>query len=522
MNTIVVVRLGRLGDLTLTGPTIKNLRFLYPRARIAVVTRDVYADLARALPAVDEVVTFPAEGSYLDLMNLSSRVDDLSPDLIVDLHKNFRSFHLAKLSRAPYKVVYSKRRKQRQAAVKEKVFVPHVPHTVDLYNLVIDKLKGKSIAWRPDLILPEEFISGDKASREYVVMAPGASSPVKTWPTDRFAELAERIIADFSKQVHVYLGRDEADLANYFSHLPTDSVVFHHNELLPDLIAGMSRAVLTVTNDSGLMHVSSAVGTPTAALFGPTHKQLGFYPLGVHDVMLEVDETCRPCSLHGDKPCYREQQYCFTRLTVDAIYDKISEMIDRITLRPAVFIDRDGTLIEDKHYLADPDKVVPLPGALDAVRRLKEAGYRIAIVSNQSGVARGFYPIETVELVNRRLTSIMTKAGCAPDDIRFCPHLEDGDVEQYSFECHCRKPKPGMLEESAANLGIDLKRSYMIGDKYSDVICGRAAGTISVLVRTGEGRQTEENLPDNPFVRPDFTGDHLGEVAEKILSNHDS
>jgi D-glycero-D-manno-heptose 1,7-bisphosphate phosphatase len=193
-------------------------------------------------------------------------------------------------------------------------------------------------------------------------------------------------------------------------------------------------------------------------------------------------------------------------------------MVDRIILRPAAFIDRDGTLIEDKHYLADPDKIAFLPGALDGVKRLQRAGYTIVIVSNQSGVARGFFPSAAVDRVHERMSESMAQAGCPPDDIRFCPHLPDGDDLAYREDCRCRKPKPGMLEDAARALKIDMKRSYMIGDKYSDLQCGRAAGTAAVLVRTGEGTETERNLPGHPYLRPDMVCDDLGAAAELIVS----
>ena len=518
MKSIIIIRLGRLGDVTLTGPTIKNLRFLYPDSKITFVTRQKYKPLVQLLSGVDDVLCFPDNGPYFDLVKLSSIVDEKEPNLVVDLHKNFRSFHLAKLSKAPYKVVYKKRRKERRAAVTEKKFVSPVPHTVDLYNRIMEKLKGDAPARRPHLMLPEDILWDVGFNREGISMVPGASSKVKAWDVERFSELAERIIADFKIPVGIFLGEDEADLQNYFSHLPREMVAIHNNLPLPEIAPLISQSRLTITNDSGLMHVSSAVGTPTVAFFGPTHEQLGFYPLGLHDIILSMEEKCRPCSLHGDEPCYREEQYCFTRLTVDSAYDKIAEMIDRIRLRPAVFIDRDGTLIEDKHYLADPGKIAFLPGSIEAVRKLKEAGYKIVIVSNQSGVARGFYPVETVDLVHRRMVEIMQKAGGEPDDIRFCPHHPDGDDPKYTGDCSCRKPKSGMLEEAVVHLGIDIRRSYMIGDKMSDIRCGVVAGCESILARTGKGADSEKSLCDDNYLNPRMICDNLAAAAEFILN----
>jgi D-glycero-D-manno-heptose 1,7-bisphosphate phosphatase len=383
----------------------------------------------------------------------------------------------------------------------------------------LTELKGEIIARTPDILLPSESLWGPSAARrEGVALAPGASSPVKAWPVDRFAALAERIASDFKIPVRIILGERDAPLAEAFTHLPSKTVSLCLQRPLAEVAAFIAQSRLMITNDSGLMHLSSATGTPTAALFGPTHEQLGFYPLGLHDTVISVDETCRPCSLHGNKPCYREQQYCFTHLTVDEVYGRIAPLLERITLRPAAFIDRDGTLIEDKHYLADPDKIAFLPGALEAVRRLKEAGYLIVIVSNQSGVARGFFPVATVDRVHQRLTELMAAAGCAPDQIRFCPHLPDGDDPAYRGDCDCRKPKPGMLEQAARDLRVDMKRSYIIGDTYSDIQCGRAAATAALLVRTGEGRETQKNLPSHPYLRPDMVADELGAAAEFIVS----
>lgn len=518
MKTILIIRLGRLGDVILTGPTIKNLRFLYPNAQIVYVTREAYRPIAENLFGVNRVLTFPDEGSYLDLVRLSSDLDDFQPELVVDLHKNFRSFHLANLSKAPYKVVYKKRRRERQAAVNDKTFKNYVPHTTDLYNLVIDQLKGERLARRPDITLPESLLIGPDAVRDGVAMAPGAGSPVKAWPLENFAAIAERIIYDFRKDVFVFLGEKEKDFEPAFAHLPQEHLHMMHRRPVMEVAAGFSRSSLSLTNDSGLMHISTATHTPTIALFGPTHEQLGFYPLGLHDIMLATDEKCRPCSLHGSKPCYREQQYCFTRLTVDFVYKKIVERLEDEPLAKAAFIDRDGTLIEDKHYLADPDKIEFIPGALDAVRGLKECGYRIVIVSNQSGVARGFFPEETVEKVHSRLWDLMIAANCEPDDILFCPYHPDGDVMEYTREHGCRKPRAGMIEESAIRLGIDVKRSFMIGDKLSDIQCGQIAGAMPILVRTGEGANTEQDYPGQPYPRPYLICDDLGKAAGQILS----
>ncbi|MBM3979152.1 MAG: HAD family hydrolase [Planctomycetes bacterium] len=149
--------------------------------------------------------------------------------------------------------------------------------------------------------------------------------------------------------------------------------------------------------------------------------------------------------------------------------------------REAVFFDRDGTLIEEAHYLADPDCVRLIPGAADAVRALNAAGALVIVVTNQSGVARGYFPESRVDEVHERLSRLLAEFGAKVDAYYYCPHHET------TGSCDCRKPKPGMLLTAARDFDIDLARSWMIGDKACDAGAGVAAGCRTLLVRTGHG-----------------------------------
>jgi len=153
--------------------------------------------------------------------------------------------------------------------------------------------------------------------------------------------------------------------------------------------------------------------------------------------------------------------------------------------RRGVLLDRDGTLIEDRGYLARPEQVSLLPGVREGMAELKRLGFALAVVSNQSGVARGYFNEAAVEAVNRRINELLgTAAGV--DRFFFCPHLREGIVPEYSFECECRKPKPGMIERAAREMDLDLARSFLVGDARRDLAAGREArvGKV-VLVLTG-------------------------------------
>jgi D-glycero-D-manno-heptose 1,7-bisphosphate phosphatase len=153
--------------------------------------------------------------------------------------------------------------------------------------------------------------------------------------------------------------------------------------------------------------------------------------------------------------------------------------------RAAVVVDRDGTLVKEIGYLSDPADLELLPGAARAIREAHAAGLPVIVVSNQSGVGRGLFPLSRVYAAMARLRALLREEGAEPDAIYFCPHRPEAD-------CPCRKPRPGLLVRAADDLVIDLTGSVMIGDKRLDAATGHAAGGFGVLVRTGYGREEEE------------------------------
>jgi D-glycero-D-manno-heptose 1,7-bisphosphate phosphatase len=163
-----------------------------------------------------------------------------------------------------------------------------------------------------------------------------------------------------------------------------------------------------------------------------------------------------------------------------------------MTPKPAFFLDRDGVLIEEVHYLAAPDQVRLIPGAAEAVARLNGLGIPVVVVTNQSGVARGHFPETRVAEVHAHLDHLLADRGAAIDRYYYCPHHPTAGLGPYRVECECRKPRPGMLLRAAADLGLDLPRSFLIGDNVSDVQAGTRAGCGTVLVRTGHGSKISE------------------------------
>lgn len=168
--------------------------------------------------------------------------------------------------------------------------------------------------------------------------------------------------------------------------------------------------------------------------------------------------------------------------------------------KPAVFIDRDGTLIQEKDYLADPAGVEFLPGVMDAVRALKEGGFAVVVVTNQSGIARGLYTLEDYEAVAARVNGLLQEHGAMVDGTYFCPHHPE-----VTGDCDCRKPGTGMYRAAAEDLDLDLPRSYYVGDKVTDVLPGIALGGVPILVRTGYGAEHEAAVPSETCVVRDLS-----------------
>jgi D-glycero-D-manno-heptose 1,7-bisphosphate phosphatase len=185
--------------------------------------------------------------------------------------------------------------------------------------------------------------------------------------------------------------------------------------------------------------------------------------------------------------------------------------------RPAVFLDRDGTLIQDVGYLAAPSQVRIYRGAARALRALREAGYLLFVVTNQSGVARGYFPESAVKKVHRWIQARLKAQGARMDGFYYCPHYPGAPVKAYAKICSCRKPRPGMVRQASRDFAVDLKKSYMVGDKLDDLnLASRAKLAGAYLVRTGNGRRSERELKKLKGKSPVVQG--FAQAAAAILS----
>jgi D-glycero-D-manno-heptose 1,7-bisphosphate phosphatase len=177
-------------------------------------------------------------------------------------------------------------------------------------------------------------------------------------------------------------------------------------------------------------------------------------------------------------------------------------------MKKAVFLDRDGTLIQDLGYICKFSQVGFFAFAAAALRAMNAAGYQVIVVSNQSAVARGLCSEREVELLHRQLQDYFKKDAAAIAAFYYCPFLHDGTVSRYRQDSPLRKPAPGMLLQAARDFELDLPSCFMIGDKTDDILAGQRAGCRTMLVRTGQGRSSEISLP-GIGLHPDFIVDDL-------------
>ena len=178
---------------------------------------------------------------------------------------------------------------------------------------------------------------------------------------------------------------------------------------------------------------------------------------------------------------------------------------------PAVFIDRDGTLVEARHYPSTPEDLVLYDGISEELRSLQSAGFKLVLITNQSGIARGYFTESDLERMHDSLLAELRQAEVTIDAIYYCPHHVDGSVPELAVACECRKPEPGMLLRAASELDLDLTRSWFAGDILDDVEAGNRAGCRTVLVDLGT-----ELLPDSDVRRPDHVAASAVEAMRLI------
>lgn len=184
--------------------------------------------------------------------------------------------------------------------------------------------------------------------------------------------------------------------------------------------------------------------------------------------------------------------------------------------RPAIFLDKDGTVIVNVPYNVDPNLIELMPGVGEGLQRLHAAGYELVMISNQAGVAHGYFPETALGAVHARVDALLGHYGVRLAGFYYCPHHPDGRIDAYKCQCECRKPMPGMIQRAAAELEIDVTRSWFLGDILDDVEAGKRAGCRTVLVDAGS--ETLWHL--SPQRTPDYYTYSMQSAVDLILARN--
>ena len=334
ISKILLVRFGSLGDAVLVTATFGPLREHFPDAEIWLLTKSRYAELFENDPRLSGVLRWDPEGSFRKQM---AALRGMGFDLCVDLHANLRSRLVGGF--LPAKCIrYRKRRLARMAMVYAKRLPVRARTVLDLYGAPLSRMGIEREADCPRIFLDASTVSkvtqdlerrGVREEDEVVGVHPGARWETKRWEAKGFAQVCDRLLENGRKCLLLGDEGDTPFVQEVVGRMSRVPIVLAGELGLRELTAVIQRCRVLLCNDSGPMHIATAVGTPVVAIFGPTHPKLGFAPVGEHDAVLTADLSCSPCSLHGEKACKFSHRRCMEAILPDQVMAEVERIVSR-------------------------------------------------------------------------------------------------------------------------------------------------------------------------------------------------
>jgi heptosyltransferase-2 len=503
-KNVLVRGVNWVGDAVMTLPALRALRKALPEARISLLVKPWVSPLFEQDPHVDETIIYGDEyQGAMGKIKISRMLRKKGFCSAILFQNAFDAALISFLAGIKERAGYN--RDARGFLLTTAVAVPHNAyerHHIFYYLNLLEQLGIKSEFSSPYVYLSlAERLSAREllkdARRPILGINPGAAyGSAKRWFPERFAEVANWFLKDTEGSVVIFGGKGEVDIAQEIDKLiPEDKLLLAGKTSLRELVSLISECDVFVTNDSGPLHIAYAVGTPLVAIFGSTDPKLTGPPPqaeGSSAVVVTHSLSCGPCFV---RTCEKNDMRCMYDVTSDDVYLGIKKILPD---RPAVFFDRDGTLCKDVGYLNTFDNLKIFPD-VSMIKSLREKGFKLIGVSNQSGIARGLIHEGFVREVNNIL---IDRYGF--DDFYFCPHYP-------ADHCPCRKPEPGMLLKARAQHQIDFKKSFVVGDKETDMLLAHAVGATGVFVKTGQDKESPS---------ADYTAKSLTEAVDFIARNY--
>jgi heptosyltransferase-2 len=524
-----------LGDAVLTLPALEALDRRFPHAEILLLAKPWVSGLFVGQLVVDRIIEYRTSDVHRGVMGrwrLANTLREGSFDLAVLFPNSLDAALLPWLAGIPRRVGHPTegRRWLLTHPVPGDSTTPG-RHQVERYLDIIRVLGGNGAPWLRLRVTPDAREAagglltglGVGSGDPCVALNPGAVyGGAKRWPLERFAAVADGLVERCGARILLIGSAQECSILDEVGvRMRHPAINLGGRTNLQALVGLLERTRLLLTNDTGAMHIAAAVGTPVLAVFGPTDPR-ATGPLASQSRIVQEPVPCSPCLL---RECPIDHR-CMTRVTVDHVLREALALLDstrgsRLSARgsPAAFLDRDGTIIEDLGYLGDPDGIRFIPGAIEALRALQRAGYRLILVTNQAGVARGLITEADVGRVNARLAARLAEAGVPLHGIYYCPHHPEHGPPEYRRDCECRKPKAGMIHQAVRDLDLDPTRSVVIGDHVTDAALSQTfPGMLAILVRTGHGAEQWEKIQTGTLARPEHVAEDLQAAVEWFLA----
>ena len=334
IDKILIIRLSSIGDILLTTPLLRLLRQKFQTARIDFVIKKQFYDLLRMNPFVDHIYTFDTSKGHSALIRLQKETRDQGYDLVIDIHNNFRSCYLRRIPHAHIAKIKKYKWSRFFLVVCGWNFYRAV---VPVYQRYIDTVAhlgivydGQGLDFYPDPATQTSLHirlgdAGFDFDRPTVGVAPGASFATKRWPVENFAQVVKRMVDELKVQILLVGGPTDIELTQIIAHRAGHSVYDLAGKLaLMESACAMQYSNVVLTNDTGLMHLATALKKPTVAIFGPTVRELGFFPVGPNTTVIEnVGLPCRPCTHMGRKTCPKKHFKCMKDTSPEQVFASV-------------------------------------------------------------------------------------------------------------------------------------------------------------------------------------------------------
>jgi len=516
-KNILVINMLHIGDLLLATPVLTTLRANYPQAHIALLADAKIDGLVKYNKNIDELISVDKKGYHNKLSNylkLILAIRRRKFDLVINLHANERASALAAFSAGKRIIGYSSpgfgiffddllNNKNFDHKLKND---PEIPHQAKEHLELLETVLGippvdHGLEMWQDQATEEKaaarwFSAFGQQPFKVVGFNTGASWPTKRWTPAGFAAVGDKLLEE-GYGLAFFGGTMDIDNVNQILGLMKHGqhsriAVFTGKLDLLELGALIKKCAVFLTNDSGPMHVAVAQKAAVVAIFGSSNE-VGFGPYAKAAVVLTAPGVaCRPCGQHN---C--DHHSCMKNIKPETVSDAVITAAGASVLepRPAVFFDRDGVLNVDREYVYREQDFEWNSGAIETVKYFNDKGYYTFVVTNQSGVARGFYQESDIKALHQWINEELARHGAHIDAFYYCPHHPEAGNATYRKACACRKPQPGLIFQAMQEWPVEIANSLLIGDNKRDVAAAEAAGVKGFL----------------------FDGDNIYEATQKYI-----